>query len=330
MKKILFGLILITLVLSMSLTGYMVEEKLTWSEGWPKKIRIGAGPIGAGYYMGGSCLANVLIKEFPELEVIVEQTKAAIHNTKLIDADEVEFAMCDTTVAFEGWNGLGPFEGIACKGLRIFMVAWPNPVTFVTLQKGGVTDVKDFKGKYSGLSMGSSVDSLTRKLVDTLDIKTEVINISVNDGVQALRNGIISGYTIGHPNPATQDLSMQVDIRVLGVNGDNAVQFIKAHPEYTYPLTVPGGYYKGAEEPFDSIGYYNILITRDDLPENMIYTVLQAMYKHKDIIEATWPIFVTGMDLDYVKFLSAPIHKGSIKYYRELGAEIPEVGVLDE
>jgi len=330
MKRILFSMILITVILSATLTGFMVEEKLTWSEDWPKKIRIGAAPIGGGYYMGASTLANVLKKEFPELEIIVEQTKAAIHNTKLINANEVEFAMCDTAVAYEGWNGKGPFDGIEQKGLRIFMVTWPNPVTFVTLEKTGVTNIKDFSGKYSGLSKGSSVDSLTRKLVDTLDIKVEVINLGTTDSAQALKNGIISGYTIGHPNPLTQDLSIQTNVRILGVSGDDAVQFRKAHPEYTYPLTVPGGYYKGVEEPFESIGYYNILITRDDLPEDMIYTVLQAMYKHQDTIEATWPIFITGMELDYVKYLTAPIHKGSIKYYRELGAEIPEVGVLDE
>jgi len=105
---------------------------------------------------------------------------------------------------------------------------------------------------------------------------------------------------------------------------------MKSHPEYTYPLTIPGGTYKGVDEPVDVAGSYCILIGRDDLPENMVYTVLKAMYKHQDIVKATWPVFAEGMDPKFVSNMSAPMHKGALKYYREVGADIPEVCILEE
>lgn len=67
MKRILFSLVLVTLILSLTLAGYMAEEKLVWNENWPKKISIGGGPVSGGMYMGANCLANVLKEEFPQL-----------------------------------------------------------------------------------------------------------------------------------------------------------------------------------------------------------------------------------------------------------------------
>jgi TRAP transporter TAXI family solute receptor len=330
MKKILFGLILITLVLSITLVGYMTEEKLEWNENWPKKIRIGSGPIGAGFYMCGSALANVLQEEFPQLEVIVEQTKAAVHNLKLIEVNEVEFAMTTTDTATKGWIGQEPFGGIEHKGFRVMMPVQPNPINFIFLKKSGITNIKQFTGKFSGIYNGSAADVIARKTIEAFGNKAEVINLALTDTLQALKNGIISGYCLGYPNPATQDLSMQVDLQVLGIAGEDAEKFIKLYPEYAYPLTIPGGYYKGLDEPIEVVGFYTIAIVRDDLPEDMVYTVLKAMYKHIDIVKNTWPIFEKCMKTDAIKGISSPLHKGSIKYYREIGAEIQEKAILDE
>jgi len=125
------------------------------------------------------------------------------------------------------------------------------------------------------------------------------------------------------------------NVKVIKVNtmitpkGDKKA-FIKLHPEYTYPITIPAGYYKGKDEPSEAVGFYVVFITRDDLPEDMIYTVLKAMYKHIDIVKATWPTTEKIMKSDAIKAISAPLHKGSIKYYREVGSEIQEKAILDE
>lgn len=69
-----------------------------------------------------------------------------------------------------------------------------------------------------------------------------------------------------------------------------------------------------------------IWIARADLPEEMVYTMLKAIYKHLDIVEATWPQLSEGMKPEYVKNLIgvAPLHEGTIKYYKEIGVEIGE------
>ena len=87
----IFTFITMIFILLFVTTACASEEQLEWKEGWPTRINIGAAPIGGGFYMGASSLANVLKEEWPRLEVIVEQTKASIHNIRLTEADEVHF-----------------------------------------------------------------------------------------------------------------------------------------------------------------------------------------------------------------------------------------------
>ena len=330
----MFILILSILMLSIILTGYMAEEKLVWNEKWPTKIRIGAAAIGGGFYMGASAFANVLKEEFPELEVIVEQTKASVHNIKLIEADEVEFAMCTTDTIFEARIAQGDnWEGKEYRGARIFMPTWVDSSTWVTLKKTGITDITQFTGNFSGMTKGSQCDAYTHKVFETFGIKAKIVNLSPADSILSLTTGTIQGFTLGHPATVTSELALTNDIQLIEITKEQGEYFIKKHPEYIYPQTIPGGYYKGVDEPVVTFGDYDILIVRDDLPEDMVYTVLKAMYKHQEIVEATWPIFGKDMkDRDVVvKTLGSPFHKGSIRYYKEVGVELSEAATsLDE
>ena len=303
----MFILILSILMLSIILTGYMAEEKLVWNEKWPTKIRIGAAAIGGGFYMGASAFANVLKEEFPELEVIVEQTKASVHNIKLIEANELEFAMCTDNNVYEAWIGQGVYEGKEYKGVRIFMPVSIGLKEWVTLKKTGITDITQFTGMFSGLTKGSEIDNSVHLLFETLGIKAKIVNLGPADSIQALRIGSIEGYCLGHPNTTTSELAITDDIRLIEITKEQGEYFIKKHPEYIYPQTIPGGYYKGVDEPVVTFGDYDILIVRDDLPEDMVYTVLKAVYKHQETVEATWPIFGKSMkDLGIVKSIDSP------------------------
>ena len=332
MKRILFSLVLVILVLSVALVGYVAEEKLEWNENWPTKIRIGTGNIGGGSYMCGSTLRNVLMEEFPDIEVIVEVSHSSVANVKVMEAGDFEIATCTTEIAHDAWKGVDDqvFEGKKYQSFRILMPRTTGANMFITLKKYGITNVKQFTGKFSAGDAGGSNDIFVRKAFETLGVESEVINISISDSVDALRSGIIQGFVIGHPNPAVEELALLEDIEILGINGKDAETFLESNPLFSYPIVVPGGYYKGIDEPIEAVGVVTIFIARADLPEDMVYTILKAWYKHPEIIEATWPVLLKGTDPDQIKGISqfAPLHKGSIKYYEEIGAEIGEKAIL--
>ena len=332
MKRILCILILITLILSVTLVGYMTEEKLEWNEDWPTKIRIGTSKIGGNAYMWGSTLANVLKEEFPQLDVVIEQSSSSVGNVKLTKIGDIEFGTSTTDTAYDAWNGVEgkSFKGEKYQSFRILMTMTPSPTMWVSLKKNDITNVKQFTGKFGGNIKGSATHVMVQTVFKTLGVKAEIISLAITDSVQALRAGVINGYAIGSPNPATEELALQEDIRILGISGKDADTFLKSNPKYVYPLMIPGGRYKGLDENIEAVGMYTIFIARADLPEDMVYTVLKAWYKHPEILKATWPVLVEGTNPVNVKSISsfAPLHKGSIKYYKEIGAEIGEKAIL--
>ena len=295
---------------------------LAQNENWPNKIRIGTASIGGGFYMGGSSIANVLKELFPEKEIVVEQTKASVHNIKLAQAADIEIGMATTDTTYEAWYGKGPFEGEEYRGFRLLMPAWPVPYMFVT--KGEENSVKDFTQKWSAITKGSATDVFTRKAFGLFEVKSNIINLTVGDSAQALKNGTIQGFSIGHPNTAVKDLAMSAKVNIFGLMNGEAEEFMKAHPEFTYPLTIEAGSYKGQDEDLTVVGMYDVVVVNKDLPDDFVYTILKAMYDHIDIVEATWPAMAKGMSYENIDLLGVPLHPGAIKYYKEVGVDIPE------
>lgn len=332
-KKIYFCIKYNYFIFSINHYMVMAEEKLEWDKSWPTKIRIGGGPVGGGMYMGASCLANALREEFPQLEVIVEQTQAGVHNLFLLQSGEVEFSMGNTNTMWQAWYEDGEFKGKGIRSFRAVVPAWPNASTLITLKRSGMKNIKDLTGKVSGMMIGTTANLMMHQMKEAFGLDDiEIINLSVPDSQQALRNGIIKAYTLGYPNPATQELSMQVDLNVFGLSGEDAEHFLELYPQYSSPVTIPAGYYKGKDEPEDVVGFYVVYNAREDLPEDMVYTVLATLYKNIDVIEATWPS--TSKTLreigKHLQNMTTPYHKGSIKYFTEKGLKIPEELILGE
>jgi len=293
-------------------------EKLEWKEGWPRTIRIGAAAPGGGFYMAASAIANVLSEVF-KIEVIVEQTKASVHNIKLMEEGSIELGMTTTDTTWEAWYGKGGFTK-EYRGFRILMPGWPGPYMFVTLEKYGIRSIRDFNGKtFSALTPGSATDVFVRKVFSTLKINATIVNLSPSDTTEALKSGVIQGFGIGHPAPSVVELARTEKVKILTLSGEDAEIFLREHPEFTYPLTIPAGYYYPEQPKLLAVGMYNLVIVKADLPEDLVYTILKALYSHVNIINATWPAMAIGMSPENVKFINVPLHPGAEKFYRELG-----------
>lgn len=324
-KTILILFLSIALVFLVINYAYM-DNGVKWEEEWPNAIKIGTSTIGGGFYMGGSAIANVLAKVYPKLDVTVEETKASVHNIQLMENDSIDLGMATTDTTWEAWNGKGDFEGKEYRNFRILMPAWSAPYLWATLEKySDINSVRDFAGKkIVPVRKGSATDVFARKVLETLNIDAEVLNIASADAVQSLKIGTIQGFVQAHPSTAMQDLAMTIPTKMLGLSGKDAEIFIKEHPEFNYPLTVPAGYYKGQDEELNTVGMYDLIIVRADLPEDLVYAIVKAVYENADIVKDTWPIMAKEMQPEYLKVLGVPLHPGSVKYYKEIGVEIPQ------
>ena len=91
----------------------------------------------------------------------------------------------------------------------------------------------------------------------------------------------------------------------------------------------PPGTYPNQDTHIRTIGSPNILVTGNDISEDVVYHITKVLWDNlatlQEIHGATKDM---RMDIA-IEGLGAPLHTGAIKYYREIGLEIPSRLILE-
>ena len=89
---------------------------------------------------------------------------------------------------------------------------------------------------------------------------------------------------------------------------------------YGERYAVPGGMYRGNPDDVTTFGVGATFVTSADVPEEVVYEVVKAVFENIDQFKGLHPAFA---NLDPKQMandgLSAPLHAGAEKYFREAG-----------
>ena len=94
---------------------------------------------------------------------------------------------------------------------------------------------------------------------------------------------------------------------------------MEQHPYYA-KVTIPGGMYNANPDDVQTYGVLATLMTSADVPEEHVYQLVRAVFENFDEFKELHPAFA---NLDPAAMIangvSAPLHPGAEKYYREKG-----------
>mgnify|MGYP002413510365 FL=1 len=94
---------------------------------------------------------------------------------------------------------------------------------------------------------------------------------------------------------------------------------VEENPDYRV-ATIPGGMYRGNDEDVKTFGVAATFVTSSDVDEDVVYEVVKAVFENFDSFKRLHPAFSNLKKEEMVSdALSAPLHKGAEKYYREAG-----------
>merc|ERR1712000_403534 len=117
---------------------------------------------------------------------------------------------------------------------------------------------------------------------------------------QALCDGNIDAFFYTVDNKATEAL-------------------IKEDPYYRKAV-IPGGMYRGSDEDTTTFGVAATFVSSTDVPEDVVYAVVKAVFENFDSFKRLHPAFANLNKEEMVSdALSAPLHPGAAKYYKEAG-----------
>lgn len=126
-------------------------------------------------------------------------------------------------------------------------------------------------------------------------------------------------YTVGHPNGSIQEATSTVESRLVNLTGPEIDELISENPYYAR-ATIPGGMYANNEEDTTTFGVKATFVTSSDVPEDVVYEVVSAVFENFDRFKGLHPAFANLTEEEMITDgNSAPLHPGAEKYYRERG-----------
>jgi TRAP transporter TAXI family solute receptor len=294
-----------------------------------KFITIGTGGVTGVYYAVGGAVCRLvnLDRKTHGLRCSVESTGGSVFNVNTIRAGELDFGMVQSDVQFNAYNGEAQFkDGGAYTELRAVFSVHPEPFTVVARPDAGVTTFEDFKGKRfnvgnPGSGTRASMEELLAAMGWTLGDFSLASELKADEHGPALCDNKIDGfyYAVGHPSANIQDPTTTCGAKLIPLTGPVIDKLVAEHPYYA-KATIPGGMYANNPDPTETYGVLATLVTTANTPEEAVYQVVKAVFENFDEFKKLHPAFANLDPQKMIKDgLSAPLHDGAIRYYKEKG-----------
>jgi len=296
----------------------------------PTYVTIGTGGVTGVYYPTGGAIAKMVNKKRKEynLRATVESTGGSVFNVNAISAGDLEFGVVQSDRQYQAFNGTADWEGKPVKDLRAVFSIHPESVTIVANASKNIKTVADLKGKIVNIGnpgsgqRGNAEDLFAAAGIDVdNDIKAE--GMKAAESASMLQDGRIDAffYTVGHPNGSVKE----------AVAGATKVNFVAVPADVVKKLTDKFSYYADSEIPVDdyagvandanvpTFGVKATLCTSANVPDDVVYAITKEVFENFDEFKTLHPAYGTLTKASMLKGMSAPIHPGAMKYYKEAG-----------
>lgn len=292
-------------------------------------ITLGTGGVTGVYYPAGGAICRLVNKGRKEhgIRCSVESTGASIYNLNTVRLGELDMGVAQSDAQYDAWNGKGKFEKVgADKDLRSVFSIHPEPFTVVARADSGITEFNDLKGKRvnignPGSGSRSTLESLMKVKGWTNDDFALASELKASEQASALCDNKIDVmiYAVGHPSGAIKEATTTCDSVLVNVFDDDVKKLIKEN-EYLRDAVIPAGMYRGNDKDTKTFGVGATIITSAKVSEKAVYEVVKAVFENFDTFRKLHPAFANLKKEKMIKDgLSAPLHPGAIKYYKEAG-----------
>jgi uncharacterized protein len=292
-------------------------------------VTIGTGGVTGVYYPTGGAIARLVNKGRKEhgIRCSVESTGGSVYNLNAIRAGELDMGVAQSDMQYYAVHGLDKFADAGPdKDLRAVFSVHPEPFTVVARTDSGIKDFMDLKGKRvnignPGSGQRGTIEVLMGALGWTKDDFKLASELKAAEQASALCDNKIDAmvYTVGHPNGSIKEATTSCDAVIVSVTG-KAVDKLVADNDYYRKAIIPAGMYRGTDTDTPTFGVGATFVSSAKVDDKVIYEIVKAVFENFDEFKKLHPAFANLKKEEMVKDgLSAPLHPGAIKYYKEAG-----------
>ena len=294
-----------------------------------KHITIGTGGVTGVYYAAGGAICRLVNKDRKThgIRCSVESTGGSVFNINTIKAGELDMGVAQSDVHFNAAKGVAQFQKDgAYSDLRAVMSLHPEPFTVLARKEANAKSFADFKGKRFNIgNPGSGTQASMLELLGALGWKTQDFSLAselkADEHGPALCDGKIDGffYAVGHPSANIQDPTTTCGAKLVSLTGP-AIEKLVKEKSYYAKATIPGGLYPNNPQATETYGVLATFVSSSKVPADTIYAVVKAVFDNFDEFKKLHPALANLKAESMIQDgLSAPLHDGAVRYYKEKG-----------
>ena len=292
-----------------------------------QRMLIGSTSASSSHYGYFVAVSQVINEKVPGLETSVVETGATVDNLRRFARKQIDLGLVTTNVLSQAYYGRKDFKGrpVKSKLLWVYVIA---PQNAIVRKDAGIADLAGLNGKrYNPGLKGSATEKTTEAVFEVLGIKPDYVRGSTTDIVTAVKDNHIIGYVKSGAglkiDASSRDIATFTPIDILSLSKDQTGRIQSQLPEVSI-VHVPAGAGPGIGS-YTTWGFAVGCSASPDLDEETAYKIVKAICEDKTI-QASAMASVKGANFVEMtlKYATSPLHPGTIKYFKEIGASIPD------
>ena len=325
MKKalILTTALLFGMVLFLGSSATETQAKTTF-------VTIGTGGITGVYYPTGGAIAKIVNQKRKEygIRCTVESTGGSVFNINAILSGDLDFGVAQSDRQYQAVKGVADWADKGPqKDLRAVFSIHAETVDLIAAVDSNINSLADLKGKR--VNIGNLGSGYRQNAIDALeanglnwetDFHAESLKAAEAPGL--IQDGRIDAafYTVGHPSgyylEATSGTRKIKFVPVLNIDS-----LLAKYPYYAKAETLMSNYPGAAntEAAVPTFGVKATFVTSAKVSDKVVYAITKEVFENFEEFTKLHPAYAGLTKEAMLTGLSAPIHPGAMKYYKEAG-----------
>ena len=297
-------------------------------------VSIGTGGPTGVYFVVGNSVCRMIHKEAAEgrrtgrkhgIRCAAPATRGSVYNIREICRGALEFGVAQSDWHFHAVNGSSA-KVTHCPGLRAVFSVHAEPFHLIAAEGSNIASFADTRGKRMNIgNPGSWQRGLTEVLMSGYGMSTDDFAMateltSAEQGL-ALCEGRIDayGYAASVPNSGVAVAADGCAAHVVNLDGRIERKLVADHSFYAF-TTIPTGTYTTTRKDVTTFGLMATLVSHETVDDDVVYEVTRSVMENLDDFRTLHPTFKHLDPANMMRDgLSAPLHPGAARYYREKG-----------
>lgn len=286
----------------------------------PTPLTILTGGTGGSFYPLGEALAGIYSQKIPSIRMTAQSTVASVFNVQAIQQAKADIAFTQGDVAYFAYRRGTEADPRPHTRLRGIAVLWVNTVQLVVPRTSAIRNVRDLRDKRVSVGSPASGTQIVARLVieghgmKYAEMKSEALSFA--EAVERIQTrSLDAGFVVAsYPVSAVSEMNAAVGVRLIAVE-PQVVDRIRSDYPFMKPMLIPAGTYRGQDGDVNTLGVDNILVCREDLPEELVYQLTRVLFESLGALAASDPA-ARLIDPEQGPTTPIPLHPGAARFYR--------------